>query len=609
MSVNAPYPKSEPPRVRWSMVWPILQPWRWCLAGAVLSVVLGSVLSLLPPLALRRLIDDNLAQGRAEGLFLLALYYLLATISVHLTTFVTAYTASIAAQGALRRLRVRLFEHLTALPISYYDHTPIGDAISRCTSDMATIDTLFSSGVISVLSEALRLVAALAAMITLSPPLSLLLLLALPILVVITRQFQRHMRDAQRALRAAVGRLTAHLQEILTRLEVVRALNWEHRIVQRLRATLADTLRYQNRSIAIGAVYDPLLKILQAALVAGFLSLSVSPWLEAMRVSVGTLTAFILLFDQFFGPLLSIGRNWQTVQGAMAGLERVFGVLTLPTDADGAPEPASVSIPMAGTTPIPANSLVRVERVTFGYAPDVPVLREVDLDVAPGQHLAIVGRTGAGKSSLFSLLGGLYRPWKGRIRLDGLDPSNLSPDQRRRILGAVPQEVWLYSGTILENLLLGDERVERSDAIEATRLTGADVYIERLPNSYDTVIGDSGGGRGTQLSAGQRQLLALSRALVGSPRVLLLDEATAAVDAATEMGFRAALNAHLRQNKGAVVTIAHRLSTAMEADRIIVLQDGRVVEEGAPQELLERGGHLASLWELENAGWEWRDNR
>lgn len=599
--------QAAPFALHWSHVRPVLVPWKWHLIGAATSVAAGAALALLPPLVLRRLIDDNLSQGRAEGLFGLALLYLGATISVHVTTFATSYTTSVAAQGALRRLRVHLFEHLLALPISYYDRSPIGDAISRCTSDMATIESLFSSGVINVLAQALRLVAALAALVALSPALSLVLFLSLPLLVVLTRTFQVRMRDAQRALRLAMGRLNANLQETLTRVEVVRAFHWEHRIVQRCRRVLAETLFHQNYSTALGAVYDPLLKVLQSALVAGFLLLSVSPLLERLNLTVGTLTAFIMLFDQFFDPLLSLGRDWQVVQGALAGLERVFEILSLSTHAEVSASAAKDRAAFRdGEEASPADALVQVDGVTFGYFEDTAVLSDVSLTVAPGQHVAIVGRTGAGKSSLFQLLGGLYDSWEGNVRVRGLDPAAVPPEARRRIIGAVPQVVWLFGGTVLDNLTLGDDDLGREAVEGAARITGAEAFIEALPEGYDTFISDTGRGRGSQLSAGQRQLLALTRALVGGPVVLLLDEATAAVDSATEAAFKGALRIHLERRDGAVITIAHRLSTAMEADCIVVLEDGRILEQGSPEVLIAAGGHLAGLWELENAGWEWR---
>jgi ATP-binding cassette subfamily B protein len=592
----------------------VIAPWRWLIIGAIVSAVAGAGLTLLPPLILRRLIDGNLSVGRVEGIFILALGYLGATAAVHVTQFLTGYGASVAAQGALRRLRVQLFDHLQNLPIEYYDHTPVGDVISRCTADMETVNSLFSSGVISLLAESLRLVVTLAAMIALSLPLSLALLLALPVLVVTTRWFQLLMRKAQRTLRTAVGELIARLQESLTRTEVIRAFAWEFRIVQRFRRALAKALSAQNRSVAYGAVYSPFLNILQAALVAAFLTLSASPILQAAQISIGTLTAFILLFDQFFSPLISVGNVWQVVQSAFAGLERIFQVLSLPADGGQRDEERyAVEEPESGFREAARASaetvMIDVDRITFGYLSGRPVLSHVSLQVETGRHYAIVGRTGAGKSSLFNLLGGLYRPWQGTIRLAGKDPNRVSSEERRRIIGAVPQVVWLFSGSVAENLAFGDETISRTSIERAGRVSGAESFVAALPDGYDTIISDAGQGRGVQISAGQRQLLALARALVADPAVLLLDEATAAVDGATEAAFKRALREQIEERQGAVITIAHRLSTAVEADRIIVMEGGRIVEEGRPAELLNRGGPFASLWELESAGWEWDERK
>jgi|APSaa5957512622_1039677.scaffolds.fasta_scaffold11028_2 ATP-binding cassette, subfamily B, multidrug efflux pump len=590
--------------IRFGKIWPIITPWRLLLTGALVSVLVGAGLSLFPPLIMRRLIDEHLVVGRVEDIFTLALIYLGATIAIHLTSFLTAYSTSVAAQGALRRLRVRLFGHLQKLPVSYYDRTPIGDTISRCTADMETIDTLFSSGVISLLAESVRLLFTLGAMIALSLPLSLVLILTLPLLVIFSRRFQILMRGAQRALRKDTGVLNAHLQEILTRPEVIKVFGWEFRIVQRFRRVLADTLRAQNRSIAYGAMYDPLFKIFQAALVALFLIATASPVLEIFHVSIGTLIAFILLFDQFFGPLISIGNEWQVVQGALAGLERIFEVLALPAD-----EGQTIRASYRGGVTRPERVLVEVEGVTFGYAEDRPVLREISLRVDAGFHVAIVGRTGAGKSSLFHLLGGLYRPWKGCIRLEGKDPNEIHSSDRRRILGTVPQSGWMFSGSVAENLTLWDDTISRDAVEKAGHISGADTFIEKFSSGYDTTISDAGRGQGLQLSAGEKQLLALTRALVGDPSVLLLDEATAAVDSATEAAFKRALRIQLEERQGVVITIAHRISTAMEANCIVVLEDGRIVEEGAPDDLIQNGGPFAALWVLENAGWDWREKQ
>ena len=457
---------------------------------------------------------------------------------------------------------------------------------------------------ISLLAESARLIFALGAMMALSLPLSLVLILSLPLLIVISRRFQILMREAQRSLRTNTGTLNAQLQEILTRPDVIKVFGWEFRLVQSFRRALARTLGAQNRSIAYGAMYDPLLKILQAALVALFLAAAASPVLDIFHVSIGTLTAFILLFDQFFAPLISIGNEWQVVQGALAGLERVFQVLALaPDEGETICEPC----PDAGTRP--RRAMVEVEGVTFGYAEGRPVLRGVGLTADPGSHLAIVGRSGAGKSSLSHLLGGLYRPWEGAIRLEGRDPSEIQARDLRRTLGTVPQSGWTFTGTVAENLTLWDDTIEQHALEEAAQISGAHTVIERLPSGYDTVISGAGRGQGLQLSAGEMQLLSLTRALVDEPSVLLLDEATAAVDAATESAFRRALRVHLDERRGVVIAIAHRISTAMEADRILVMEEGTIVEEGAPEDLIRHGGPFAALRELERAGWEWRERQ
>ena len=589
-------------KITWSGIWPIISPWRWVLAGSLLSVVAGAALTLLPPLILRHLIDNNLTLGQVEGIFLLALAYLGATVSVHLTTFVTSYTASFAAQGALNRLRIRLFEHLQKLPISYYDHTPTGDIISRCTADMDTIDNLFSSGVISLLAELLTIVATFAGMIALSLPLTLVLVLVLPLLAVVTRRFQLRMRGAQRKVRTEEGLLNSQLQEFLTRVEVIRAFGWELRVVNRFKRVLLRALSSQNRSIGYGAVYDPLLKIFQAVVVAGLLILGTSPVFGRANVSIGTLAAFVLLFDQFFGPLIRVGNEWQVVQGALAGLERIFEVLML--SANDEMKAGQREMPLS--TPACDDSIVSIDHVTFGYLEGYPILNNVSLTAERGEHLAIVGRTGAGKSTLFYLLAGLYQPWTGSIRVTGRDPFSMTPENRRRVLGTVPQEMWLFGASIADNLTFGDSGISVAAVERACLISGADEFIRELPDGLDTVLGEGDDKAGADLSMGQRQLVALARALVGDPEVLLLDEATAAVDSATESAFKRALHAHLKKRSGSVITIAHRLSTAAEADRILVMEGGCVVEEGAPSELIRSGGHFAGLWELENAGWTWR---
>jgi ATP-binding cassette subfamily B protein len=402
-------------------------------------------------------------------------------------------------------------------------------------------------------------------------------------------------RDAERASRQAVGLQNTHLQEMLGGVEVIRALNSEATFIARFRAALHDGLAAYNRATVYAALYIPLMVILTTLAMALVLWLGVGGWgmLASFHLSLGTLTAFVLLLQRFAVPMMTLGNEWQTVQAALAGLERIFQILALPPEA---PTPRSPRQHQARL-----NTAIEMREVFFGYLPDRPVLRGISLAAQPGEHLVLVGRTGAGKSSILHLLSGLYTPWRGTVRVAGADPTGLTDDERRRVMGVVLQVVQLFRGTVCDNLTLGDRSVSREAVQRAAAIAGADAFIQALPQGYDTLLGS-----GLQLSAGQRQLLALTRALVWDPAVLLLDEATAAIDSASEAAFRAALETAVLGCGRTVLTVAHRLATAQEADRVLVLEAGQIVEAGAPEELIRRGGRFAALLELEAAGWEWQ---
>jgi ATP-binding cassette subfamily B protein len=326
--------------------------------------------------------------------------------------------------------------------------------------------------------------------------------------------------------------------------------------------------------------------------------------LASLDLSLGTLTAFVLLLQRFAVPIMSLGNEWQTVQAALAGLERIFQVLALPSEAsapEGSRQPQYSEGYALRRHSRASNAAIEMQGVVFGYLPNRPVLRGVSLAAQPGEHIVLVGRTGAGKSSILHLLGGLYTPWSGTVRVSGTDPTVLTDEERRRALGVVLQVVQLFRGTVCDNLTLSDGAVSRHAIQRAAAIAGADAFIQEVPQGYDTLLGS-----GLQVSAGQRQLLALARALVWDPAVLLLDEATAAIDSASEAAFRAALQTAVLGSGRTVLTVAHRLATAQEADRVLVMEAGQIVEEGSPEALIRRGGRFAALLELEAAGWDWQ---
>jgi ATP-binding cassette subfamily B protein len=572
----------------------LLRPGRRSLAVIALLVLLGAFFELLPPVLIRWIVDDHLTVGTSEGLFALALLYLGAMSLGQGLSFVYGYLAAALAQGILSDLRVRLFDHLQSLPASYFDHTPLGDAISRCTADIDTLDRMFTSGVATLVANLFRLVTIAAAMILLSPMLSLAAAVSLPPLVAVTRYFQVHIRDAERASRQAVAEMSTHLQETLSGVEVVQAFRREASFVARFRKVLKRALETANRSTVYSSFYPPITALMTYSAIALLLWVGTRESFAAFGISIGTLTAFALLLHRFFTPVTALGDEWQTVQGALSGAERIFEVLALPADTR-----------MTSTQSREEDGIV-CENVVFGYAPGTPVLHGVTLHVAKGEHVALVGRTGAGKTSIVHLLAGMYDPWQGWVCIDGRGPRELSDEEKRKTFGIVPQTPQLFSSSVLENLTLGDVRVPQSAVYEAAAVTGADTLIRSLPDGYHTVLRGSGGGPGVQLSAGQAQLLTLTRALVSRPSVLLFDEATSFIDGASEAALREALRRTVLDRGAAVLTVAHRLATAREADRVVVIDNGRIVEAGAPETLIASGGRFAALLELEAAGWNWR---
>ena len=576
----------------------LLEPWRSRVVAVVLLVLAAGCFELAPPFIVRTIVDDHLVVGRSAGLLLLAALYLGASAAVQAMTFLYSYLAATVAQGVLSRLRVRLYAHVQELPASAIDRMPIGDLVSRCTSDVEALETVFSSGIAVLVANLVRLLTLTVGMAVLSPPLTLVAALVAPPLVVTLRFLQVRVRQSERATRVAIGALTARLQESLRGIEVIRAFGREAEAIGGFRRVLGSALAASNRATRYSALYTPVTAILSALAVAALLWAGTREAFAAFGISLGTLAAFLILLQRVFQPITALGEEWQTVQGAMAGAERIFA--TLATTGESALPVAREASAQRERPPIVLDDVV------FGYAAERPVLHGISLRVAAGVHVALVGRTGAGKTSALQLLAGLYAPWTGAVKIAGRDPASLAEAERSKLLGVVPQVVQLFSGTIYDNLTLGDGSVSEEAVFAAARIAGLDTFVQTLPAGYRTFLGHSTDNRGTQLSAGQHQLLALARALVHRPAVLLLDEATAAIDSVSDAAFRVALRRSVLPAGCAVLTVAHRLSTAVEADRVIVLERGVIVEEGPAGELARRAGRFAALLELEAAGWDWR---
>lgn len=571
------------------LIWSLLRPRWFGVMFVLLLIPVGSLLELAPPFLLKRVVDSHLKVGVAEGIPLLALLYVLAFVALQSVSFLQTYVAAAVGQKALRDLRLRLFRHIAQLLITYFDRTPTGDTISRCTADVDAVGMLFSATLLGVFSQLVRIGGVLIAMVVLSPRLALIALIAVPVVAFVSHIFRVKMLAAERAIRLHVGETNAHLQEVLTGMEVIRAFAATGTFEHRFRRIQDGFLSASDRSGLLDAVFSPLIETLKAVSIAMLLWYATRPSVFlSWGITLGTLAAFVQLLDNFFRPITALGQEYQTVQQAVAGVERIAAIFALPVE--GRPYAAPVPLPQG-------QADLEVVDVTYSYLSGQPVLHGVSFTVSPGEQITVVGATGAGKSTLMHLIAGLYAPDTGRVRIGGIDPRSLTPAQRRRLIGVVPQQVHIFDGTVLDNLRLGDEEMSEDAAWRVLELANAKALIQGLPDGLHTHLGASG----FKLSVGQRQLLALARALVSNPSLLLLDEATSNIDAETERLIREGL---VRSSTGrTTLTVAHRLTTAQEADRVVVMANGRIIEEGHPDELVAVRGWYAGMLELQRLGW------
>ena len=579
----------------WASVWSLARPWRARLVIVAACVVGASIAGVVPPLVVRHVVNADLVPRRTAGLLPAGLTYVGAVAVGAALVYLYSYLAAIVAQRIIVTIRERLFSHLSALPVSYLDRTPVGDTISRATADVETIDTLFTDGITTLVGQSVSIIAFAVAMVVVSPLLSLVSLVLLPPLVLTSRWLQIRVREAERATRVAVGGLNTQLSETVGGTETIRAFHREEAFVVRFRRALQRTLVAQESSVRYNAFFTPVTALLSSAVMALLLFVGARGVFGVAGVNLGTLVAFVLLFQGFVAPIVALGDQWNTVQAALAGAERVFEVLNVPVEPR---PPASVAGHGEG---------VVVDHVSFGYHGGRQVLHGVSLVVRPGERVAVVGRTGSGKSTLLALVAGSYEPDGGSIRLEGRHPRDVEDHERRRVVGVVPQNVQLFSGTLRDNVTMGDNTISEDAVRRTMALVGLDSFSQIFPEGLDTELEGAGGGRGLRLSAGQRQLVALARALVAEPQVLLLDEATAAIDAHSDSSFQATLSRTTWSRKCAVVMVAHRISSARDADRVVVMEAGRIVEEGTPSELVASGGPFAALAALDEAGWSWEE--
>ena len=568
-----------------------LRPYRWLTAGAIGLLLAQSLLALIPPRLTQHALDVAVPRHDLGLLGLLAALSLATLLFDFAVEYGGTLLTTYIGQRVMYDLRMGIFAHLQRLSISYFDRNPVGRLMTRVTSDVETLNELFSSGVVTIFGDVFTLVAIMAMMLALDWRLALVTFAVIPLVWLTARIFRRRVREAFGDIRVRLARLNAFLQERLSGMRIVQLFGREEDAARRFAALNRDHLDAHLRSITIYAVFFPVVEVLTAIAMALLL------WYGGLRVlsdtlTVGVLAAFIQYTRRFFQPLQDLSEKFNLLQSAMASSERVFALLDEPVTVREPARPASL--------PRPVRGAVHFDHVWFRYGPESPwVLRDVTFTASPGQTIALVGHTGAGKTTIVNLLLRFYDPERGRITVDGIDIRELSTAELRGIIGFVQQDLFLFTGDILHNLTL-DAPVRPEAAQEAARRVGADRFIERLPSGYHHELGE----RGRSLSVGERQLLSFARALALDPRILVLDEATSSVDAEAEAQIQHAI-AELMAGRTSLV-VAHRLSTILHADEIQVLHHGEIRERGSHRELLAQRGLYERLYQLQLRGPERR---
>jgi ATP-binding cassette subfamily B protein len=559
----------------------LLRPYRTRVVLMLAALLVATAAALAPPYLAGRAIDDGIQDGDTGALTVVLIAFLVAAGLNWAATYGQTYLVNWVGQRALADLRTRVFSHLQSLSIGFYSRNRTGVLISRLTNDVQALDHLVSDGVVTLFSASLTLIGTAAVLLFLDPELALVTFAVFPVLAVGSLLFRIASSDAYRLTREKIAAVTAYLQETLSGMRIVRAFGQEPRHVSRF-GELNDEHREVNmRTVKLNAAYFPGVEMLSAVATAVILLYGGSQ-VSAGAIEIGVLVSFVLYVQTFFDPIQQLSQLYTTYQAGMAALDKIFGLLEEEPDLRDAAD--AIELPRV-------RGEVRFEHVSFSYTgAGAPALRDVSLTVPPGQTVALVGATGAGKSTLAKLVARFYDPDSGRVLIDGHDLRQVTEHSLRSQLGVVPQEGFLFSGTVAENIAFGRPGAGSDEIEAAARAVGAHDFIERTPDGYETQVGERGG----HLSAGQRQLVAFARAAAADPRLLILDEATSNVDVHTEARIEHALR-RLLAGRTAIV-IAHRLSTIRDAGRIVVLDGGQVAEQGTHHELLKADGAYARLY-------------
>ena len=556
--------------------------WRQVLI-AFLSIVVGSGAALAQPYLFKVAIDEYVTAGRLDGLGRLAGLYAAILVVAFVAEYVQTWTMQLTGQRIMYDLRMEIYGHLQKLDVRYYDRNPVGRLMTRVTSDVDVLNDLFTSGVVTIFGDVFTLVGIMVVMLMMDWRLALVAFSVLPLIALITQWFRKNVRESYRVVRGWIARINAFLQENITGMSTVQLFRRE-----RLNFERFDEIDRRHRdanidSIFYYAVFYPAIEAI-AALAAALIVWYGGASVMAGAMTLGTLAAFLQYSQRFYRPISDMSEKFNVLQSAMASSERIFKLLDEPVVISSPPQPAAPKL---------VRGHIAFEHVWFAYNDDDWVLRDVSFEVKPGERLGIVGATGSGKTTIINLLLRFYDVQRGGILVDGVDIRQMTLADLRSLFSLVLQDVHLFSGTIAENIRLGDASMDDERIERAARAVHADHFIDRLPGGYAAPVAE----RGASLSVGQKQLLSFARALAFDPRILILDEATSSVDTETELLIRDALETLMAGRT--TIAIAHRLSTIQDMDKILVLHKGEVREAGTHQELLAARGIYFKLFQLQ----------
>jgi ABC-type multidrug transport system fused ATPase/permease subunit len=581
----------------------LIKPYRTRAMLTVVALVVGTGASLAPPLLARAAIDDGIQRHDFTKLVLVVVAFLVAAVLVWVMTYAQTFLVGWVGQRVLADLRIRIFTHLQTLPIGFYESRPAGVLISRMTNDVEALDSLVTDSVVTLFQAGLTLIGTIGILIYLDAKLALITFCVLPLLLAGSLWFRIVSAGAFRRTRETIGAITAYLQETLSGIRVVRSFAQEPAHEAQFKALNQDNRDANMTTVKLNAAYFPTVEMLSGLAVAVIVLYGGLQAIDG-HISIGTIVAFVAALANLFEPIQQLSQLYATYQSGMAALEKIFQLLDEQpdlTDRPGAIELGRIS----GEVDFDDVSFAYKPRARNRRAPEpegaaaangsvpeeqVLALDHVSLQIPPGQTVALVGATGAGKSTMAKLIARFYDPTSGAVLVDGHDLREVASSSLRSQMGIVPQEAFLFSGTVAENIAFGRPDATAEQVRAAAAAVGAEEFIADLPSGYDTEVGE----RGTQLSAGQRQLLAFARALVADPRILVLDEATSNVDLHSEARIEQGLRRLLAGRTS--IVIAHRLSTIRQAGRIVVLEHGHIAEQGTHDDLIAAEGRYYQLY-------------